>query len=208
MKYIILFLSLISHNAFSQVNQGEAIKAQDFNAGSSGIGDIRMSILDKTEFQALFGYCWKKMDQAITITGTDLANHTSITTIPNASGLFLRNSGTQTLDGSNIAAGSVGSVQFDGTAPNGMSTDTAGAHNHAQAYDYQWGGRYGSVDTGVATDRAEQAGVFTSKHAALTSTAGNHSHIIEGGQNETRPFNMSMYFYLRVNNDCSQTANQ
>jgi hypothetical protein len=56
------------------------------------------------------------------------------------------------------------------------TTSSSGSHNHAQAYDYQWTGRYGSVATGSATARSEQGGAFSGTDAALTSTSGAHTH--------------------------------
>ena len=73
-----------------------------------------------------------------------------------------------------------GSESADHTHTYSGTTSSNGSHNHIQAYDYQWTGRYGGAETGVATNRSEQGASFTGTQGALTSTASAHTHTFSG----------------------------
>ena len=92
-------------------------------------------------------------------------------------------------------------TQLDATAKNGLTATTSsntsssavsgGSHNHFQAFTYQGFGRYGSGDTGLASQRAEQGGVITNNIGALTSSNGSHGHTINSSTTSTTTINSS-----------------
>ncbi len=118
--------------------------------------------------------------------------------LPDLRGVFLRglnagrNDGNQDPDGNNRLAGTYQSTAtklpntpFTGTA------DVSGEHQHG--FD-------------VASTYSAGAGNHTrAKHRGRkdqTAEAGEHQHqvtITAGGDNETRPANISVYFYIKIN---------
>lgn len=212
MKYLILILTLISFKTIAQVSSGDTITAINFNNSTYAIGDIKHSILNSAEFTAIHGTCWKQMNQDVNLVNTDLGNHIqtvgsrpSFVSIPNASGLFLRNSGSQTLseDGKTVTAGALGSRQGQATAPNGLTTDSSGNHQHIGG----WAGvndtaTYGTSSVSGGGNVNTQNGTSTENHA-YTSPSGDHSHTVTGGGSETRPSNLTINLFVKVSNDCS-----
>lgn len=167
--------------------------------------------VSRSEYDSLFqiiGTAWGSGDGTSTF-------HT-----PDLRGLFLRGvNGTRDLgsgDPNNTSrtamrtggntGNNVGSFQSNATArPQGTSfngaTATVAAHQHPMAYDQNWNGRYGAVETGVATNRAEQAGVFTNTVAPLTGPGGSHNHaftVTAGGDAETRPRNAYVHYIIKA----------
>ena len=207
-KVISLVLILLSFGAYA-VNQGETITAKRYNESTFGIGDVRTSILSKTEFQNLYGSCWKQMSQAISLSGTDLASHTSLTTIPDMSGKFIRNAG-------GLAEANAGTVQADATAKNGLnvssSSSTAGNHQHHNPIIVYASGKNNSwIDYGNEYVHSSGAAVTYASSGGrvipLTDTQGNHTHTItstvNSSDNETRPENFTVHMYVKVNHECN-----
>ena len=132
----------------------------------------------------------QNMNNDVSIASTDR--------LPDLRGVFLRglnagrNDGKEDPDGDNRLAGTYQSAATG--RPNEPfigSTDTSGVHQH---------------DFNAARDYTSGAGSHArakpSGHTAQTEVAGEHQHqvtITDGGDNETRPANVSVYFYIKIN---------
>jgi hypothetical protein len=105
-KTLILILCLFSFSLFAQVSvvsSGNPIEASKMNEliqkinqvelnQKNQIGVIQQALLTESQFQSLNGSCWVAMSGQ-SIAGSDYAILTGLTTLPNAQGRFLRNSG-------------------------------------------------------------------------------------------------------------------
>jgi hypothetical protein len=178
---------------------------------SGAIGDVKYSILDPTQFADVNGSCWVPMDGR-SIAGSELETITSMATIPDVGGLFLRSqefSGGADQDPNRTFSSPIATLQeddfkshdHDGSALTATgSTSTGGAHTHT----YSNGTQQGS-ETDSGTDEKYQRPNNTT---GLTSSSGNHSHTVTitvagnvslNGGDETRPKNLNLWTYIRIN---------
>ena len=199
---------------YNQVNTGDNISANKFNNSTFMIGDIKHSLLTESEFQQIAGDCWKKLDGVTDVSDTDFgsikkatAGNPSLTVIlPNSNNQFLRDRGD----------GGLGTIQADATAVNGLggNTNTAGNHSHYTVTDSSgdssagsWsGGSYLAQRGSTGDSYYRLKGVNTAPTSlGKTSTAGNHSHTlsITSTESETRPTNLGVNLFIKVNNDCN-----
>lgn len=184
---------------------------------SGALGDVKYSILNPTQFALQNGNCWVPMDGG-SMTGSKLAAIIGGSNVPNAGGLFLRgqesangstdndpernsNSAIAQLQGQNYEShGHSASLSVTGSTSNG------GSHSH-----------FGSIPA-----RSEEGGFIATNFASFSATdrpavfnqtfnvntAGDHAHSISGsasgstnnaGGNETRPKNLNLWTYIRIN---------
>jgi hypothetical protein len=198
-----LLIILTGTITFAQVNQGDAIKASDFNNGSFRVGDIKQSLLNETEFQSQHGTCWVKM-RGQSISGSDLASVTSnrITILPDSSGRFMRDIGGN--------ANSVGQLQNQATAKNGLggSANASGIHQHDFVFErdsnvavgtppYQYLG-----SSGANVLEVRSGGDRTVVNSVRPSGSHTHSLNISSSDVETRPINLSVNMYVKISNNC------
>jgi hypothetical protein len=176
---------------------------------SGAVGDVKYSILNPTQFAAENGDCWVPMDGG-SMFGTKLASILQTNTKPNASGLFLRaHEYTEGNDPGRSPSSSIASVQSDELGSHGHghslsfsgSTSSAGAHSHTVRISWR----------GFTTQAGGGAGLENSQDddfTASSNTTGDHTHSVSGpvsgsinnaGGSETRPKNMNLYVYIRVN---------
>jgi hypothetical protein len=88
---LILLVSTSVHAQKIAVN-GENIAADKMNSSIAQIGEIKQALLTQAEFQQLNGDCWVGLNGQ-SISGSDYANFTGRTTLPDANCRFLRNAG-------------------------------------------------------------------------------------------------------------------
>jgi hypothetical protein len=124
-----------------------------------------------------------------TVTGSRYASITNIP-FPNLQDQFLRGKGTV------YSEPSVGDYQVDATKypNNGFNILDGGDHAHFTTHitaNLYFGA---APNTNVPGITAQGNGP-----ANWTSTSGNHNHGISGGDNETRPRNFTVNFYIRIN---------
>jgi len=138
---------------------------------TGAVGDVKYSILDPSKFREVNGDCWVLMDGRNLPTGNTL-REMGYANIPDARGVFLRsldNRTTERLDVDREFGTSVGHYQ----------DDEFKSHHHGNARDnVSWIGG-GSTFTNVTTG------------------GNNQSSALRGG-NETRPKNIIVWTYIRI----------
>jgi hypothetical protein len=167
---------------------------------SGAVGDVKYSILNPTQFALENGACWVPMDGS-SMAGTALAALMQTSTLPDASGLFIRShpySGNNDPDRNSNSP--IATVQSHSFLQHGhiatLSTDT---HNHNSNNE-----RIGNFGTGGPfTAHCNPCGPIVQQHQQkTTSSVPNHVHTVTlnniGGA-ETRPKNRNFYVYIRVN---------
>lgn len=168
------------------------------------IGTIIASILEFEKFQNVAGNAWKPADGREVSAKSKYAKLTGNTTLPDLRGMFLRGLNQfdpvkgprldkyKDPDGSRRKAGK---PQEDATSlpknkknPFKGNTVSAGDHSHIYFKARREGGRSGS------NERA-------SSEAGSTGSSGSHTHtvlIIDGGDSETRPVNIAVVYYIKI----------
>jgi hypothetical protein len=159
------------------------------------IGSIQQSILTETQFQSLMGNAdWVPMDGR-SIAGSALAALTGKNTVDDYRGGFLRVAGQNSNNKANWNGGTAGTWRDDTTrAPRNtpFTTGSAGAHTHN--YTYQWPlqhAPYGN-NTRVCWEGSLD-------HRSTTTSAGDHTHTITGGDAETSPSHFSVNTFIKIN---------
>lgn len=177
---ILLLTSLFVLSSLAEAQVDKKIKSKQFNADIFQIGSIQKSILSVLKFQELHGNCWREMNGG-NIASTDLSSLKSITTLPNADSRFLRNKG--------VNSATVGSLQ----------DDSLGSHRH-------W------ISNGPFDDGNGSGSNGNSQVSGLMADAGAYSdsdpmynygrYILPAGSSETRPVNVTVNMFIKVNHDC------
>jgi hypothetical protein len=182
-------------------------------ACSGKVGDVKYSLLNPQQFAALEGACWVPMDGRSLSSSDKLRQLSGLTKVPDASGMFLR--------GQEFPGAGDNDPQDDGFEQHGHSISDEGEHSHTlseagehthtidrrdngadNAYDKN--NAHASESSAVTTDR-DKIGSFTApaagKHTHTMNSAGKHSHTIgqAGTINETRPKNVNLWVYIRIN---------
>ena len=102
--------------------------------------------------------------------------------------------GSRTAQGTNGSTGdSIGSMQADASAPNGLSTTSAGSHTHN--FITRWGGT-GSRGAWTGPASAGIANQSSTITETFMQAAGSHVHGLTG-DNETRPLNLNLKAYIK-----------
>ncbi len=164
----------------------EKFKEQGLTPPSSAIGDIKASML--TEAQ-LNDSDWVLMDGR-PVPESAYETLTGNANVPDVRGQFLRGFD----NGSGIDAGrTFGSTQTDSTkVPNtGFTTASAGSHTHSS----------NAYRSGTSNSNATRLqGWGTSDSGTYTiGSAGAHTHAVTGGDSETRPTNVAVNYFIKVN---------
>ena len=206
MKKLILLTLLFNLNAFSNVQQGDMIKAVEYNNSKFTVGDIKHSVLSLTDFQSLHGSCWIQLNNTttndISIENTNLAGYIG-NTIKSASGRVLRAAGS--------GSAALREQQEDATAVNGLSSSTnpAGSHQHDFVFErdsnvavgtppYQYLG-----SSGANVLEVRSGGDRTVVNSVRPSGEHTHSVNITSSDTETRMKNLTINLFLKVNHNCN-----
>jgi hypothetical protein len=169
------------------------------------IGTIVASMLEFEKFQNVAGNAWKPADGRKVSAKSGYAKLTGNTVLPDLRGMFLRGlnqfdprTGSRRdkykdPDGGGRQAGS---LQNDATSlpknkrrPFKGIAEAAGEHSHVYFKALSVGGRSGSEER-------------ASSEASTTGLAGDHTHtvlITSGGDSETRPVNIAVFYYIKIN---------
>jgi hypothetical protein len=168
--------------------------------GDGSLGDVRSSLLTEPQFQAINGTNWVLMDGS-SVAGSDFATLTGITTLPDARGEFLRGldngrgvDPARTMASAQGEATAAPTIPFTGSISG--STNNTGSHAHSGAWSP--GGPATPYGTGASTPPWNNTG---------TSSAGDHAHTVSGsasitggGDSETRPRNIAVNYFIKINN--------
>ena len=178
---------------------------------SGAVGDVKYSILTPTQFASVNGACWVPMDGR-SISGSALATLTSKTTVPDGSGLFIRNHEFVEGNDPNRTVGTaIASIQAEDFKSHNHNNSTDGSHGHTvndPGHTHVWGFGLEGDDSGTGNSNAEftrQGGTVSDAIQSATTgisinSNGNHSHTISStGGTETRPKNIDFYVYIRIN---------
>lgn len=164
---------------------------------SGAVGDVKHSVLTPAQFALENGACWVPM-RGQNIFGSKLANILSINILPDAGGVFIRaheyNDG---VDLDRTPSSPIATLQNESYISHGhahsLATSQNGAHSHTIPSNN--GGSGSSLNA-----RHDEGPPGTSVPSA---SVGSHSHTITGsisasGGGDTRPKNLNVYIYVRI----------
>jgi hypothetical protein len=169
---------------------------------SGAVGDVKYSILSPTQFAAQNGSCWVPMDGR-SIAGSKLATITGLATVTNAGGLFLRGQEfegqTDNNDPDRTSASLIATFQNQEILSHTHSMNSAGSHGHSFSdYTVTYSSKqYSNYAQNQYSENMVNSSTTTSN---ATSAGGDHIHSINtNGGNETRPKNLNLWTYIRIN---------
>jgi hypothetical protein len=160
---------------------GDLIEYKDFKSSKFNVGDVQWSMLSEIQFIQSHGDCWTTFSGA-SVDSPEL-NDLGITTLPNAQGAFVRNSGGN--------AAPVLQVQADDVK----------SHSHAQSDIHCASGS-------CSYDSFQSPNGFISRGTRRTSntssdTYSRYSPYTENfGGIETRPVNVAMNLFVKIKENC------
>ncbi len=211
--YIVIIALCFCFGAFSttaRVEKEKNIKKECVleDLATSGLGDVKYSILSEAQFQAINGDEWVLMKgQSKTTLGVganepsvfdyfDLAQNTSTTNLPDGRGIFFR--------GKNNATGNTATDRSDGFQdPDGekkigeLSIDKFKSHNHAsQVSSDRIGNPDGSSDTSGSSS-ANNSYWRGNKYLNANTTPTTYA-----GGNETAPKSLTINIFVKVKRKC------
>jgi hypothetical protein len=164
---------------------------------SGAVGDVKYSILDPVKFAEVNGDCWVPMDGRPLASTDMLGQLAGISNLPNAGGLFFRAQDFTNSDNDpgRSASSSIATIQQDDVKPHTHPMSSAGSHSHQ--YSREGFGGNGNLQSGNSHTGVDlSSGNVTDS----TSSAGDHTHTINNNAGtETRPKNMNLWVYIRIN---------
>ncbi len=171
---------------------------------SGAVGDVKYSVLPPKQFALENGPCWVPMDGKPLPMSAKLKTYIpSWTNLPDASGAFVRAqdfNGGADRDPLRDSTSAIAQVQEDAFErhTHSISSET---HNHYYYVDNGGGGPYsygGSMLSGV-DNLVTRNDVVANDRA--TTDDDTHTHTIgnTGDPNETRPVNINLWVYIRIN---------
>ena len=193
------------------------------------IGSIQQSLLSEDQFQALMGKDWVLMDGRdcsgsiyASITGANRVPDASGLFLRMAGGasedMGIRQGADVSLKGVSVSGagghGHSGGTTNDGSHKHSGSTDNPGDHSHSvegaggpghdpftgDVVEGGEGGHYvGMTGSGSHTHNFNTGNAGGHAHSFTTSSVDNHSHALIGGGVETRPVNMAVNYFIRIN---------
>jgi hypothetical protein len=167
---------------------------------SGEVGDVKYSILNPTQFAAQNGGCWVPMDGR-SITGSKLATITGLASVANAGGLFFRSQeyGTSNNDPDRTTTSTIATPQGDDFKlhTHTLSIDYGGAHNHSFWVDKS-NGNGDSGDSYYPVPYQDNDGTYGFDLLGTGAHSHSGSNSSTGGT-ETRPKNLNLWTYIRIN---------
>lgn len=168
---------------------------------SGAVGDIKYSLLNPTQFALVNGDCWVPMD------GGDISNSKldvtfGIASAPDGSGLFIRSqefvSSPTTNDPDRTTSSPIATLQSDEVLAHGHTINYGGSHSHGYTDKEQQltsGNYYALVNNGSFPVAGDQ---YTDLQRTSSSNTTGISISNNAGP-ETRPINMNVWAYIRIN---------
>ena len=172
------------------------------------IGSVMASVLSPRDFSLRYGNDWIIADGREVDTGTDYYKITGKRKIPDLRGRFLR--GMNEKASVDPQSGrDVGSLQDDSTKlPNSpFSIDLSGSHSHTGTVGAVRTTKHAHLDGGSQIyPLAAEHWLKTPAKPLTIEESENHAHSVSGGDEETRPKNVAVYFYIKINGKSQQVA--
>jgi hypothetical protein len=193
---------------------------------SGAVGDVKYSVLNPTQFAAVNGSCWVPMDGR-SMTNSKLATITGTSTVANAGGAFLRGQDTNgsNSDPDKAENAPVATLQVDtlGTHSHSLSGATTRdqylsrlvqSTSGEESSNKNWlhGEEPEVLNNSNNTvrktlERTQSRGIVSDESISLeiTNTRIQRSHLVSDistdytGHTETRPINVNLYTYVRIN---------
>jgi hypothetical protein len=170
---------------------------------SGAVGDVKYSILDPVKFAQVNGDCWVPMDGRPLASTDALSQLAGLSSLPNAGGLFVRAQDFANSDndpGRDVNT-AVATMQGDEVKSHNHGVSDQG-HNHTYA-SIRWYNNLGDVppnnDFIDVDDSFASEGWFGVAESRSTDTATTGISINAAGGGETRPKNINLWVYIRIN---------
>jgi hypothetical protein len=159
------------------------------------VGDVKQSMLTEAQFQEIHGATWTLMDGK-SVTGSKYSEITGNNTLPDARGQFLRGKNNGRSDGDENPDGdlSIGAFQDDATAANGLETNVTGQHDHDPMKIGAGNGTLNVYTQGISSTPNSVA----NRNYNWLKDEGDHSHIISSTDPETRPKNITINYFIKI----------
>jgi hypothetical protein len=175
-------------------------------ACSGAVGDVKYSILNPEEFRMENGDCWVPMDGRALAPTDRLRMTTGITNVPNAGGLFIRSQDNSNSDNDPARdhTSPIATIQTDNFKTHTHEMASAGQHSHTYN-DYLVSILFGYEIDLFSSFRPLVAIINPESNVYelfpyTTEEAGEHVHTINStGGAETRPKNLNLWTYIRIN---------
>jgi len=194
---------LVPRTEFSYAPYAFSVAAAQTVVCSGAVGDVKYSILNPTDFAKENGDCWVPMDGR-SLAGSRLATHTSSynhANLPDAGGLFFRAqefSGGGDQDPNRTNTTPIAEIQTDLLGSHTHTMQSDGAHTHA--YHDRGICEPPNCNNPNNDDHADGDGTPNYDFSRTTESAGAHTHTINStGGSETRPKNLNLWVYIRIN---------
>ena len=166
------------------------------------LGNVVFSVLEPEQFREQNGNGWILLN-GNTILGSDLDLQYGISKVPNANGLFIRVIDLQKdenrIDKDREFGAAAGDIQDDSVKIPDLRTEHDGSHRHSMGYGVR-------SDTSFAHREEETGGLQQAKGGGndawkyhTSYHESEHFHIIKSQGYETRPKNIVLYAYIKVN---------
>ena len=180
---------------------------------SGAVGDVKYSILNPTQFATVNGDCWVPM-KGQSIAGSQLATLLGINNLTDAGGLFLRGQEFQNgndNDPNRTSTSAIATLQDQAFLAHNHSATTDGNHAHSindPGHTHNWNhgqegddsGSGGSYNEFTLVPGSVAGAIDASTTGISINSAGSHSHTIgNSGGIETRPKNLNLWTYIRIN---------
>jgi hypothetical protein len=196
--------------------------AVEYVTCSGAVGDVKYSILNPTQFAAQNGDCWVPMDGR-NIQGSILHSVAGMNNAPDASGAFFRSqefNGGANRDPDRTSSSPIATIQNHALNAHNHTMNSGGAHTHTVnsggAHDHGQSMSTFSISgqqvSSNGADSGSSIGLWTLSDYTKwrTQTAGAHTHTLtesgahthtinNNGGSETRPVNMNLWAYIRIN---------
>lgn len=176
-------------------------------ACSGAVGDVKYSILNPDEFRLENGDCWVPMDGRALSSSDKLRIRTGMTNVPNAGGLFVRSQEFSNTDNDpdRTHNSSIAAIQGDAFKTHNHGVSDPGHSHGINDPGHRHGitssgsddnGNYN--DWGNSADRTNHTDNSTTG-ITIVSNITNISIQNSGSSNETRPKNINLWTYIRIN---------
>jgi hypothetical protein len=168
---------------------------------SGAVGDVKYSLLNPSQFALVNGDCWVPLNGA-SASGSRLSEQFGFGNVPDGSGLFIRAqefSNSPNNDPDRTSTSQIAQIQTDAVRAHNHTLNYGGGHSHNYNDTDQQNTNYRSYslaangNTNIGDDSYNTASKTTSSSTSGISINNNT------GSSETRPVNLNVWAYIRIN---------